>query len=442
MFDSVSSTEISMERIMKKHERSIELEKQSKIDRLSSLPWDVLDTILGKLPLRDAARTSVLSRKWGYKWTGLSQLIVDDKCIRGSVSDKAARWAEIKKIIDQIRSRHHGPIEKFKLIAYCCPNYSHLDDWITFLTEKGIKELSLQEFSFIMHYKLPSCVFSCPKLSCLELFGCLLRLPSSFRGFDCLKTLQLSQVSITSDTLEILVSNCYILERLTLLNIDHLSHIKIHNQNLRYVKIDCKFGDICLGNSSILATVDIRMFPMYGRSVQQPDEKGRLCNLVRVLGSLLSTKRLSLSNHFLEYLVNDVVPPSLPTLASLLALNLTEIRFTNLKEIVASIFILRSSPSLKDLHITVKASNEVYDPVMELMTQCYCGIYFNHLNVVNIRGIFGTETEWEFIKFLLCHSPALESMTIVKYRGERIPESELLSVDRASRHVKFTSLTL
>ncbi|KAJ4846482.1 hypothetical protein Tsubulata_021645 [Turnera subulata] len=428
-----------MEKVRRKHDKSIE---RSEIDRISNLPWDVLDTILVNLSLKDAARTSILSKKWRYKWTSLSQYIVDDKCIPSSVMDKAARWVEIKKIIDQVRSNHSGPIEKFKLTAYCRPDYSDLNQWITFLTEKGIKELSIQEFSLIAHFKLPPCIFSCPKLTCLELYGCVLRLPSSFRGFDCLKTLQLSQVSITSDTLELLVSNCYVLERLTLLNIDHLSFVKIHNPNLKYVKIDSKFGDICLGNGPHLASVDIRMIPIHdGRAIHQPPEE-KESNLVRVLGSFHGTKRLSLSNQFLEFLVNVFVPPRLPLLASLLSLSLREIRFTHIKDIVASIFIIRSAPNLSDLHVTVETSDEVYDPVMELMTQCYCGIYFSHLKVINIRGIFGTEIEWEFIKFLLCHSPVLESMTIVKYIGDRIPEWQLLGVDRASNHVKFTSLSL
>lgn len=61
---------------------------------------------------------------------------------------------------------------------------------------------------------------------------------------------------------------------------------------------------------------------------------------------------------------------------------------------------------------------------------------------MKIRGIWGTRTEWEFIKFILAHSPALEAMTIVKYGGERIPDSLFMQVDRASDHVKVTSLTL
>ncbi|KAG5227095.1 F-box/FBD/LRR-repeat protein [Salix suchowensis] len=429
-----------IKKTMKKNENLAEMEKQIKIDRISNLPWDVLDTILVRLPLRDAARTSILSSKWRYKWTNLSQFILDDKCIHNFISDKASRWIEIRKIIDQVQSNHNGPIEKFKLAAYCCPNYSDLDQWIRFLIEKGIKELIIQEFSVIKHFKLPDSVFCGPKLSHLELYGCILRLPSSFKGFDCLKILQLSHVLIISDALEHLIRNCPVLEKLTLLNLQNLAYIRIYNPNLKYVKIDSAFEDICLEHSLLLASVDIRMLPT---TLQHPDQ-GKVCTLIRVFGSLRGINRLSLSNQFLEFLANKDVPEKLPTpFNSLLALELKEIRFASLKGIAASISILRSSPNLKDLLVTVNPCDEISKPVMDLVTaQLQSDFYFDQLKVVKIRGIIGTRIEWEFLRLILAHSPVLESMTIVKFRGERISESFLQEVERASNHVKFISLAL
>ncbi|CAK7335181.1 unnamed protein product [Dovyalis caffra] len=432
------------EKIMRKHENQAEMEKLTKIDRISNLPWDVLDTILVRLPLKDAARTSILSRKWRYKWTGLSQFILNDKCIHNYVSDKAARWREIRKIIDLVQSNHNGPIEKFKLAAYCCPNYSDLEQWISFLMEKGVKELIIREFSLVKHFKLPASVFCCPKLSHLDLYGCILKLPSLFKGFDCLKILQLSHVSILSDTLEHLIRNCPVLEKLTLLNLDHLAYVRIHNSNLTYVKIDSAFEDICLGHSPLLASVDIRMLPIDGRIISQQPEQGKVCTLIRVFGYLHGINRLSFSNQFLEFLANNDVPERLPSpFYSLLTLELKEIRFTSMKGIAASISILRSSPNLKDLLVTVHPCEDICKPVVDMMTgQCQSEFYFNQLKVVKIRGIIGTRAEWEFLKLLLAHSPVLESMTIVKFRGDRFSESFLQEVERASKHVKFINFSV
>ncbi|XP_059277621.1 F-box/FBD/LRR-repeat protein At1g13570-like [Lycium ferocissimum] len=46
-------------------------------DRISRLPCDILEKILGCLPLRDAIRTSVLSKQWSYKWVVRSELAFD-----------------------------------------------------------------------------------------------------------------------------------------------------------------------------------------------------------------------------------------------------------------------------------------------------------------------------------------------------------------------------
>ncbi|KAJ0680368.1 putative FBD domain, F-box-like domain superfamily protein [Helianthus annuus] len=45
------------------------------LDRISTLPQPVLETILCLLPTEDAARTSILSREWRYKWTKIPNLM-------------------------------------------------------------------------------------------------------------------------------------------------------------------------------------------------------------------------------------------------------------------------------------------------------------------------------------------------------------------------------
>ncbi|MCE2055106.1 hypothetical protein HAX54_041991 [Datura stramonium] len=46
-------------------------------DIISNLPGDVINVILMCLPLQDAVRTSVLSRKWRYNWAKLPKLTLD-----------------------------------------------------------------------------------------------------------------------------------------------------------------------------------------------------------------------------------------------------------------------------------------------------------------------------------------------------------------------------
>ncbi|XWS36888.1 hypothetical protein CRYUN_Cryun20dG0123900 [Craigia yunnanensis] len=114
--------------------------------------------------------------------------------------------------------QNSGPIEKFKLAAYCYPDHSDLDEWIIF-----------------------------PRVK--ELHGCIFKLPSIFRGFNCLKSLYLTQ-------------------------------------NLKYLEIDSEFEDISLESSPLLASVDIRVIPVDGTTMPRQLEEGNPSNLIRVLGCL------------------------------------------------------------------------------------------------------------------------------------------------------------
>ncbi|KMZ62327.1 putative F-box protein [Zostera marina] len=44
-------------------------------DRISSLPEQAINKILGSLPIRDAISTSFSSKGWRYKWRLMSDLI-------------------------------------------------------------------------------------------------------------------------------------------------------------------------------------------------------------------------------------------------------------------------------------------------------------------------------------------------------------------------------
>ena len=46
-------------------------------DKLSNLPENIIDAIVMDLSLRDAVRTSILSKTWRYNWCRLSVLMLD-----------------------------------------------------------------------------------------------------------------------------------------------------------------------------------------------------------------------------------------------------------------------------------------------------------------------------------------------------------------------------
>ncbi|XP_031403582.1 F-box/FBD/LRR-repeat protein At1g13570-like [Punica granatum] len=90
---------------------SLEEEDQ---DRISCLPLDLIEMILRRLPLWEAVRTSVLSRRWRYAWTTLMEIVLDESCAP-SPSQYKSVTDRLVKIIDNILSLHRGPMEKFVL---------------------------------------------------------------------------------------------------------------------------------------------------------------------------------------------------------------------------------------------------------------------------------------------------------------------------------------
>ncbi|XP_073135313.1 F-box/FBD/LRR-repeat protein At1g13570-like [Henckelia pumila] len=82
-------------------------------DLIGELPQCIIEIILTKLPVRDAVRTSILSRNWRFKWASLMHLVLNDRCAtHGSDRSIGAPevdqwllfipWKEIKELILEI----------------------------------------------------------------------------------------------------------------------------------------------------------------------------------------------------------------------------------------------------------------------------------------------------------------------------------------------------
>ncbi|PRQ26568.1 putative F-box domain-containing protein [Rosa chinensis] len=99
---------------------------EMELDRISNLPsdkCDVIDKILSHLPLRDVARTCVLSSKWRFK------------------------------------------------LSQGCKHLRDIDRWILHLSRYSLKQfvVDLWEGQPMPRYKMPSCMFSCQDIIHLKL---------------------------------------------------------------------------------------------------------------------------------------------------------------------------------------------------------------------------------------------------------------------------------
>lgn len=257
-------------------------------DILSDLPQSIIETILTKLPIGDAVRTSILSSKWRYKWASLTELVFDDNCVNIS-NDRTIAETKLVKFITRFLFLHEGPIHKFTLCTSYLQSCADIDQWLLFLSRKDIKELVL-EVGDGEWFRAPSCLFSCVKLASLELVRCELDPPAEFKGFLYLKSLNLQQVLVAPEVVENLISGCPLLESLSLSYFDSLS-LTVRAPNLKQLILEGEFKDICLEYTPLLTTISVAMYMTDDKAEHFEQSSG--CNFDRLLGGVPCLERLN-----------------------------------------------------------------------------------------------------------------------------------------------------
>ncbi|OMP09404.1 hypothetical protein COLO4_05517 [Corchorus olitorius] len=195
-------------------------------DMISELPDDVLVLVLSCLPLKEAARTSVVSRRWRHLWhfsTGsfyldqtkvIHQLVWDNALFPNPVlikeRDRYIEWA------NQVVESHQSlTIHEFKAQFPLNQQHIHcIDKWIEFALRKRVKKLELDLESFNLDdlgtaYSFPrECFSSCPEIKLLT-------------------SVCLTGVDVKDETVECFVSNCPLLETLYVSDTESLRNIKL-----------------------------------------------------------------------------------------------------------------------------------------------------------------------------------------------------------------------
>ncbi|KAL1819144.1 hypothetical protein ACET3Z_014013 [Daucus carota] len=213
-----------------------------KEDRISVLPHNILETILCCLPIRDAVRTSVLSRNWRHCWTMIPNLEFDGDIIcSASLSRSKCHARELNagkfvSVINRVLLLHNGPILKFSLSlpSFCDDQIIHdyVDQWIPLFLKKGIQQLTLDGYDlgqFTAHN------FSSLDLTHLRLANVWLPYPPASGGLTYLTIIELVGVS----TAEQSIMDCPVLQKLMLLHCEGILPINFIAPNLKCLHQRC-----------------------------------------------------------------------------------------------------------------------------------------------------------------------------------------------------------
>ncbi|XP_047054543.1 F-box/FBD/LRR-repeat protein At1g13570-like [Lolium rigidum] len=397
----------------------------SAAELLESLPPAMLDEILSCLPIRDAARTSVLSRAWRRRWESVPYPVLNWP--RGTPSAP----------IDAVLAHRTCPVSEFRH-QYVPETEFHLSDlWLLRLASVGVQSLYLKfkwlkadGIVMIPHFHmLHPYIFSCLELAVLDLEACdFPDLPSSFAGFPNLTALSLSNVGFPQGLrgLEVMISSSSSLQRLRLENLrmpEEYEQWVIHAPNLQRLLIT---SDLVYGwQIDHLPSLEVAEVELGHYSDAQ-----EIVNLISPLDQarILQLSMPSSMDNLLEGLSRSFV--------NLKCLSL-HIPYCCLSSFLSIFCLARKAPNLEVFDIELGFHYEEDEGVdINVLNAQRAVDLFSSLTTVHMKNVTWNLYEMAFIQFVLLEARQLEVFSIHESRLCLKPNQAALALAEVAQYMR------
>ncbi|KAH9737204.1 FBD domain-containing protein [Citrus sinensis] len=408
-------------------------------DRISELPDDILVTVLSRLTIKEAARTSILSSRWRYLWKWFNGCLNFDNPLTmgdynwtlglGSQPLDVERHKFVSWVNQVLRSLQCHSLEGL-MICFDVASNGDIHNWINFAVEKKVQKLDL-DFSRVQDFSWPVAEYTfSPHLD-------------SYSSFSSLTALSLNTVAVTGEALEHLLSCCHFLEVLTVIHSPcltslkvsgpslRLKYLKLHLVLLQYVEIDAP--NIISFEYSGSGIVFFRDVP----NLTEVSFDGFVCTYImhklRQLSTiLLQLHTLKLNLAFVR--VPEAVPYDLPELCNLKHLEM-EINLFDDDRLLPCAAFLRACPSLYKFTLKLFRVHPSSGTARTVKDHPYLSVCELSVRVVELVGFEGQRAETEFVMYLIEKAKLLEKIIIdpciPKYLGT---PKELLYRDSEEYH--------
>ncbi|XP_071739436.1 F-box/FBD/LRR-repeat protein At1g13570-like [Rutidosis leptorrhynchoides] len=189
-------------------------------DRISSLSQNIIETILTLMPIRDAIRTSILSKEWRYCWMTMPKLVFDYNWVRAISGDGILLKSRLVNAIFHVLLIHRGPTTlKFELDVNKLGMTTEFDQIILSLSRRiNLEYLIIDNNTSDTFYKLPTSFFLLQGLESLEVMGCDFEPPLTFNVFNKLRNIHFENVKVSAEVLQRFFSSCPLLEKVILIH--------------------------------------------------------------------------------------------------------------------------------------------------------------------------------------------------------------------------------
>uniref|UniRef100_A0A0E0AG05 F-box domain-containing protein n=1 Tax=Oryza glumipatula TaxID=40148 RepID=A0A0E0AG05_9ORYZ len=409
---------------------------------LSDLHTDILSRIISLLPLKEAARTSVLSNHWKNIWCSQENLVfrfcsvfsVHDHIKRCWTSDGQRLNKELFiERIDAVLKQRSGLGVQTTAVFFDLENEhaDHIDRWLNFALASKTKQLILD---FKPHcpkqalYNFPFELFSAAnslQLQALKLNTVSLKPPPNLDGFRKLQKLKLEYTNVSDEDMQTLVSNCNSLEYLGIIHCGMITRLETSHplNQLKHLEVQS-----CTMLQDIQLNVGLTKLEYEGPLIPlAPPEPLLMTNI---------WMRLSDIHSALRYIFTKL-PSTLPRLETL-TVNCSELKKTILPEKTAKFMYLKHLRlELTFYEQTRKA--DMFDfaclleaaPLLETLElhmwmpfdhQPYCEDHgelrslpnrpHSNLRFAYITGFYGAKDQLELVCHILRNSAILNAMKI------------------------------
>ncbi|CAL4948937.1 unnamed protein product [Urochloa decumbens] len=396
-------------------------------DRISALPDELLRDIVSRLPIKDAARTAVLSPRWRRVWRSTPLVLYDAHLFPSSSED--ARVAAIHRIL----AGHPCPLRTVHL-AYCFfgVHERRLAKWSRFLAAGGVQDLVFISQPPPVDMPLPADILRCTELRRLYLgffhFPDTRDLPNGAGVFPHLREFVVLNTCIEDRDLDHMLASSPELETLAFV----VSYGMPKLVRLLGKKLKCVL--FWLSMAEELAVVDApsleRLIMWHTRPPSRFDEsddeprmrvKIACAPELKVLGYLeLGVHKLQIE-HTIIKADTEVSPTCMVSSVKILALR---VNFSVFTEVQMLANFLRCFPNIETLHvesvIADEPTGEHYAEFFEKVSPIEC--VRNNIKKVVLHKFHMDISEVAFLKFITQRADELQKLTLV------LPDEALVQV--------------
>ncbi|XP_020874866.1 F-box/LRR-repeat protein At5g38396-like isoform X2 [Arabidopsis lyrata subsp. lyrata] len=449
------------------------------MDLLSKLPDEVLCHTLSFLTTKEAAVTSVLSKRWRNLLAFVSNLHIDDSVFLHPEEGKRDR-NEIRQsfveFVDRILAlQGNSPIKKVSLKCLGMLDAERLDDWISNVLVRGVSELDLSISFSVEEYILMSTIrFESKNLVKLKLHNAYIGCQIESELLPMLKTLVLESARFFVDYKSFL-SAFAVLENLVLVDVFGYyssKDVTVSNASLKTLTMNSNhftgilsFDTPSLGYFSysdyvakdyplvkmenlLEARISLLVTEDQIERAREPNNDGvedgeddvvlRFGNVGKLMNGIRNVQYIDLSANTLEVL--SLCCESMPVFKKLKSLS---IKSEESRGWQAMPVLLRNSPHLETLvlegllHYVTDKCGDACDCVTReekgrSLTSC-------PVKVLEIKRFQGTMKEMHMIKHFLDYFPRLKEIKIYIDENSITPEVSKVIAERMELYNKLSN---